>query len=66
MTLAGALSSTRVGEEDERLALRYDGGSGPAPYVPGALLALRSVKRQTGLVRGLEKLLDFQASPMTG
>jgi 4-hydroxy-tetrahydrodipicolinate reductase len=54
------------GEEDERLALRYDAGSGPAPYLPGALLALRSVKRQTGLVRGLERLLDLPPSPTTG
>ncbi len=46
------------GEADERLTLRYDGGSGVAPYLPGTLLAIRKVKNYVGLVRGLDKIVE--------
>jgi 4-hydroxy-tetrahydrodipicolinate reductase len=46
-----------AGVGEERLAIRYDGGSSAAPYVAGTLLAIRRVMDMTGLVRGLEHLL---------
>jgi 4-hydroxy-tetrahydrodipicolinate reductase len=46
------------GEEDERLTIRYDAGTGAAPYLQGTLLAVRKVKNHTGLVRGLDTILD--------
>lgn len=49
------------GEADERLALRYDAGSGVAPYLPGTLLAIRKVKNYTGLIRGLDKILEGES-----
>ncbi|MFC7381723.1 4-hydroxy-tetrahydrodipicolinate reductase [Sphaerisporangium rhizosphaerae] len=42
---------------DERLVIRHDAGSTPAPYVAGTLLAVRAVTGHTGLVRGLDTLL---------
>jgi 4-hydroxy-tetrahydrodipicolinate reductase len=51
------------GMPDERLSIRYDGGSGAAPYVAGTLLATRTVGSQIGLRRGLGPLLDIGASP---
>ena len=42
---------------DERLSIRHDAGSTPTPYVAGTLLAIRAVRQQTGLVRGLDTLL---------
>ena len=51
--------STEVvfGADDERLSIRHDAGSTAAPYVPGVLLAVRRVREQVGLVRGLDRLL---------
>ena len=46
------------GEEDERLTIRYDAGTGAAPYLQGTLLAIRKVKNMVGLVRGLDTILD--------
>jgi 4-hydroxy-tetrahydrodipicolinate reductase len=46
------------GEEDERLTIRHDAGTGAAPYIQGTLLAVRKVKNTTGLVRGLDDFLD--------
>jgi 4-hydroxy-tetrahydrodipicolinate reductase len=46
------------GEEDERLILRYDAGSGVAPYLPGTLLAIRKVKNYVGLVRGSDAIME--------
>lgn len=46
------------GEEDERLTIRHDAGSGAQPYLQGTLLAIRKVKNYTGLVRGLDNILD--------
>lgn len=45
------------GREDERLTLRYDGGTGAAPYIAGTLLAIRRVPEFVGVVRGLDSLL---------
>jgi 4-hydroxy-tetrahydrodipicolinate reductase len=47
----------RFGQEDERLTLQYDGGTGAAPYISGTLLAIRRVYDFTGLVRGLDRIL---------
>ena len=46
------------GAEDERLTIRHDAGSGARPYLQGTLLAIRKVKNHTGLVRGLDNILD--------
>ena len=43
--------------DDERLSIRHDAGSTPAPYVAGTLLAVRAVRGRVGLVRGLDTLL---------
>ena len=50
--------STEVvfGGEDERLSIRHDAGSTPAPYVAGTLLAIRAVRESVGVTRGLDKL----------
>jgi len=52
--------STEVvfGGRDERLSIRHDAGSTPAPYVAGTLLAIRAVTGRVGLTRGLDRLLD--------
>ncbi len=44
------------GGEDERLSIRHDAGSTPAPYVAGTLLAIRAVRGRVGLTRGLDRL----------
>jgi 4-hydroxy-tetrahydrodipicolinate reductase len=46
------------GEEDERLTIRYDAGTGAAPYLQGTLLAIRKVKDRVGLIRGLDIILE--------
>jgi 4-hydroxy-tetrahydrodipicolinate reductase len=46
------------GMPDERLVIRHDAGSSAAPYVAGTLLAIRRVREQPGLRRGLDQLLD--------
>jgi 4-hydroxy-tetrahydrodipicolinate reductase len=43
--------------DDERLSIRHDAGSTPAPYVTGTLLAVRAVPNTIGLIRGLDTLL---------
>lgn len=48
---------TIFGLPDERLTIRHDGGSGAEPYAMGTLLAVRSVMRTSGLIRGLDQLL---------
>jgi 4-hydroxy-tetrahydrodipicolinate reductase len=45
------------GLPDERLSIRHDAGSSAAPYVAGALLAIRAVRGRSGLTRGLDTLL---------
>ena len=44
------------GAEDERLSIRHDAGSTPAPYVAGTLLAIRAVPGRVGVMRGLDQL----------
>jgi 4-hydroxy-tetrahydrodipicolinate reductase len=46
------------GLPDERLTIRHDAGSSAAPYVAGTLLAIRRVGEITGLVRGLDALME--------
>ncbi|MCI0411377.1 4-hydroxy-tetrahydrodipicolinate reductase [bacterium] len=45
------------GEKDERLSIRYDAGASPAPYLAGALIAIRNVGSSTGLIRGIDSFL---------
>jgi 4-hydroxy-tetrahydrodipicolinate reductase len=45
------------GGEDERLSIRHDAGSTPAPYVAGTLLAIRAVRERVGVTTGLDQLL---------
>jgi 4-hydroxy-tetrahydrodipicolinate reductase len=51
--------STEVifGAAGERLMMKHEAGSDPAPYVAGTLLAARHVADAVGLRRGLEALL---------
>jgi 4-hydroxy-tetrahydrodipicolinate reductase len=46
------------GEGDERLTLRYEAGTGAAPYIRPTLLAIRRVKDRVGLIRGLDGIMD--------
>lgn len=46
-----------LGRDDERLTIRYEGGSGAGPYLQGTLLAIRKVSEFRGVVRGLDRLL---------
>jgi 4-hydroxy-tetrahydrodipicolinate reductase len=45
------------GAQDERLTIRHDAGSGAQPYIEGTLLAIRKVREQVGLIRGLDKIM---------
>ena len=45
------------GGDDERLTIRHDAGSTPAPYVAGTLLAIRAVRERVGVTRGLDQLI---------
>ena len=47
------------GLPDQRLAIRHDSGSSAAPYVDGALLAIRRVRDLAGLHRGLDSVMEF-------
>jgi 4-hydroxy-tetrahydrodipicolinate reductase len=42
------------GREDERLSIRYEGGTGAEPYIAGTLLAIRRAPGVKGLQRGME------------
>ncbi len=57
--LPSFVSSTEVlfALPDERLTIRHDAGSSPAPYVAGTLLAIRAAVGHSGLIRGLDTLL---------
>ncbi len=52
-------SEVSFGKPDERLVLKYDGGSGAGPYIEGTFLAVRKVQDLVGLTRGLDMLLDL-------
>jgi 4-hydroxy-tetrahydrodipicolinate reductase len=60
LRLPSFVVSTEIvfGLPDERLSIRHDAGSSPAPYVAGTLLAARAVPARTGLTRGLDALLS--------
>ncbi|MEP6921039.1 MAG: 4-hydroxy-tetrahydrodipicolinate reductase [bacterium] len=45
------------GAKDERLSIRHDAGSGAEPYIQGSLLAIREVKNNVGLIRGLDRIM---------
>lgn len=47
------------GMPDQRLILRHDSGTSAAPYVDGALLAIREVVNLVGLHRGLDSVMKF-------
>jgi 4-hydroxy-tetrahydrodipicolinate reductase len=47
------------GMPDEKLILRHESGSSAAPYIGGALLAIRKVGTLVGLHRGLDSVMDF-------
>jgi len=51
--------STEVifGLPGERLIMRHEAGESAAPYVAGTLVAIRSVVKHVGLIRGLDALL---------
>ncbi|HEY2326884.1 MAG TPA: 4-hydroxy-tetrahydrodipicolinate reductase [Gaiellaceae bacterium] len=57
--LPGFVVSTEVifASAGERLTLRHDPGTTPAPYVDGTLLAIRALPGRFGLTRGLDTLL---------
>jgi len=59
--LPGFVISAEVifGDLDQRLSIRYDAGSSPEAYVPGALLAIRNVHHFIGLRRGLDSIIDI-------
>jgi 4-hydroxy-tetrahydrodipicolinate reductase len=61
LRLPGFVISAEVifGDQDQRLSIRYDAGSSPEAYVPGALLAIRKVHQFTGLQRGLDSIIDI-------
>lgn len=48
----------QFGAPGERLLIRHDAGSDAAPYVAGTLLAVRRVREQAGLRRGLDLLIN--------
>jgi 4-hydroxy-tetrahydrodipicolinate reductase len=58
--LPGYVLSVEVifGAADERLVIRHEAGNSATPYLPGTLLAIRKVRDQVGLVRGLDNVLE--------
>jgi 4-hydroxy-tetrahydrodipicolinate reductase len=59
LRLPGFVVSTAIvfANGGERLTLRHDAGSSPAPYVAGTLLAIRALPGRVGVTRGLDALL---------
>ena len=47
------------GMPDQKLILRHESGTSAEPYVGGALLAIREVRRLVGLHRGLDSVMKF-------
>lgn len=47
------------GMPDQRLILKHESGTSAAPYVDGALLAIREVGKLVGLHRGLDSVMQF-------
>ncbi len=50
---------TVFGMPDQKLILRHESGTSAAPYVGGALLAVREVGKLVGLHRGLDTVMKF-------
>jgi 4-hydroxy-tetrahydrodipicolinate reductase len=63
LRLPGYVISAEVifGLLDQKLSMRYDAGSSPEPYVEGALLAIRKAGTFTGLRRGLDSVMEWNA-----
>jgi len=63
--LGGFASSCEVifGAPGERLTIRHDAVDKTAPYVGGAMLAIRRVRNLRGVVRGLDRLLFDEETP---
>lgn len=47
------------GLPDQKLIIRHEAGSSAEPYDQGALLAIRKVGTFTGLIRGLDQVMEF-------
>jgi 4-hydroxy-tetrahydrodipicolinate reductase len=47
------------GMPDQKLILRHESGTSAEPYVSGALLAIREVRKLVGLHRGLDSVMEF-------
>ena len=47
------------GMPDQKLILRHESGTSAAPYVDGALLAIREVGKLVGVHRGLDSVMKF-------
>lgn len=60
LRLPGFSVSTEVvfGLPEERLTIRHDAGESALPYVAGTLMAIRQTPARTGLIRGLDRLLN--------
>jgi 4-hydroxy-tetrahydrodipicolinate reductase len=53
-----AEGKTQKDTRDERLTIRHDAGSEAEPYIEGTLLAIRKVREQVGLIRGLDRIMN--------
>lgn len=62
--LPGYVISAEImfGMPDQRLTIRHDAGTSAAPYVDGALLAIRKVSTLVGVHRGLDVVLDLPSA----
>ena len=60
LATGGTTAATIELVEKLGLIIRHDSGNSPAPYVDGALLAIRSVGSLVGLRRGLDSVLPFE------
>jgi 4-hydroxy-tetrahydrodipicolinate reductase len=47
------------GETHERLTIRHDADDDASPYLQGTLLAIRKVSNTVGLVRGLDRVMEW-------
>lgn len=59
--LPGYILATQsiFGMPDEKLIIGHEAGNSPLPYVAGVLLATRKVSSTIGLIRGLDRILEF-------
>lgn len=47
------------GEKHERLTIRHDADDDASPYLGGTLLAIRKVSNYAGLIRGLDRIMEW-------